>query len=450
MKLFHFTILLIALICNGMSAQCDDYTPINLNTQMQIDSFSVDYPGCTEVFDLIIGDLSQPSNDISNLNGLNVLESIYALRVINTTNLSSLQGLNNVDTFRVLYVENNTSLTSFTGLADSVVIKGSLSIDNNSAITNLAGLENIVELVGELAIVNNTALESISALANLRYVRELTIKSNGILTNLQGLNNIDSIYEAVSIRGNPALSSLDGLNALRRVVDDGLSISNNDVLTDLTGLSSLDKSDVYINENDNLSSLEGLNSATTLYYLGITDNDNLLSLDGLENITGIGRLVIRDNELLNNMDGIADATIALSGSIDGIDINNNPSLAVCHVESVCNYLNGPPGWMDNIGNNLPGCNSIAEVTAACLTDIEETPVPSISIYPNPVYNTVKIEAETEGIYKIMNTQGQILQYGLLTGHTTIDMSHFSEGLYFVVLTGVDGRKTTNPLVKIRP
>ena len=45
---------------------------ITFTTQAQIDSFAVNYPGCTEIDgDVIIG-RSNPTTDISNLNGLNV------------------------------------------------------------------------------------------------------------------------------------------------------------------------------------------------------------------------------------------------------------------------------------------------------------------------------------------------------------------------------------------
>ena len=68
-----FYILLIALfIVNGTIAQ--DCLPegITFSTQAQIDNFQINHPNCN----IILGDVTINGNDITNLNGLSVLNSI--------------------------------------------------------------------------------------------------------------------------------------------------------------------------------------------------------------------------------------------------------------------------------------------------------------------------------------------------------------------------------------
>jgi len=73
-----FCSLLITVLCYSlMYSQCPQST-ITLTTQAQVDNFSVNYPGCTEVLrDIRILDTPLSSTDpISNLTGLSPIISI--------------------------------------------------------------------------------------------------------------------------------------------------------------------------------------------------------------------------------------------------------------------------------------------------------------------------------------------------------------------------------------
>ena len=109
-------------------------------TQSQIDSFQINYPGCTE----ILGDVTVQSNDIINLNGLSVLTSIEGHLQIG-----------------YLFV-GNPALTSLTGLEGLTSIGGDLRIINNTALTSLTGLDNVVTVNGVLGISNNSVLTSLT------------------------------------------------------------------------------------------------------------------------------------------------------------------------------------------------------------------------------------------------------------------------------------------------
>ena len=61
---------------------------IIFETQSQIDSFQINYPGCTD----IEGHVNIQGDNITGLDGLNVLESVGGLRIWNVQNLNSLNG----------------------------------------------------------------------------------------------------------------------------------------------------------------------------------------------------------------------------------------------------------------------------------------------------------------------------------------------------------------------
>ena len=110
-------ILLVALfLVNGAMTQ--DCLPegITFTNQAQIDNFQINHPNCN----IILGNVTISGNDITNLNGLSVLNSI---------------GGN-------LFIESNPSLTGLSGLNSLVSIGGDLIIDDNSVIANLSGLNS--------------------------------------------------------------------------------------------------------------------------------------------------------------------------------------------------------------------------------------------------------------------------------------------------------------------
>jgi hypothetical protein len=89
---------------------------------------------------------------------------------------------------------------------------------------------------------------------------------------------------------------------------------------------------------------------------------------------------------LTGLDNIA------ANSITNLKIRNNSSLSTCEVQSICDYLAAPNGTV-TISDNVDGCNSQAQVIAACETvDIEEAVAGSnFSIFPNPFTGQLNIE-----------------------------------------------------------
>ena len=238
---------------------------------------------------------------------------------------------------------SGADITDLTPLTVLTEVDGGLSIFDNSILTNLSGLENIQTVVsggGDLQIQNNASLTSI--------------------TDLIGLTG--PVGSSITIDDNPLLSSLQGLNNVTRPGDDDLIIINNDALTSLSGLNSMVQSDdILIWDNDNLTSLAGLgNNHTTGQFL-LWNNDALTTLTGLPNLNPLCGFEISDHALLTDIDGFADTFI--ENCSPSIVITNNPSLATCAIDFICEVL--PFVFNLDVSNNASGCDTPAEATMHC-------------------------------------------------------------------------------------
>ncbi len=331
-----------------MEDDCEDNClpeGIEFLTQSDIDNFQTTYPNCTEILgDVTIGEQWYSSN-ITNLDGLNVLTGIGGyLDIRLNDNLASLSGLSNL-TFvgGLISVFNNDALTDLTGLDQITYVNGNLYITYNDALTSLTGLENLTSIDSEFTIGENTVLPRLDGLESLNSVGSaMQIGANTMLNSIEGLSGLTSIGDYLYIIGNSELTSLEGLEGLTSIPG-YLRISFNPTLSDLTGL-------------DNLTSING--------YLYIMHNDNLISLAGLDNIE--------------------------ANSISDLYINDNASLSVCDIESVCDYLAAPNGAI-YITNNATGCANQEEVEDECFIGVPEmNSMDHFSISPNPVSGSANI------------------------------------------------------------
>jgi len=298
MKKFTLIIVLALFVQFTVTSQPCLPDGITFSTQAEIDSFQTNYPNCTEVE----GYVEINGDDITNLNGLNVLTSIGG----------------------DLFIISNDALINLTGLDNVTSIGGSLVFWSNDALTNLTGLDNLTSIGGNLSINHNDSLTSLIGLGNLTFIGgAVSFSNNESLTSLSGLENLASIGAGLTIGpqlsidfGNPSLISLTGLEGLSSI-GGSLSISMNPLLSSITGLG-------------NVTSIGG--------FISIKNNPSLTSLTGIENID--------------------------PGTITDLDIVGNSNLSTCEAQCLCDYLSNPNGIV-NIYWNAPGCNNPAEVANAC-------------------------------------------------------------------------------------
>lgn len=334
------TLFLASIIIGGLTAQSCLPEGISFETQAQIDSFPLDYPNCTE----IEGDVIINGEEISNLNGLNVLVYIAgSLRIHGNDLLANLTGLDGLDSIGgSLIISANGSLTNLNGLEGLSSIGGSLVIGNyqggiypNISLNSLNGLEALTSIGGSLSIDNNDALtnliglEGLTSLGNGPY-SGLYITGNNSLNNLAGIENLHFINGNLHFYHNWSLSSFTGLDGLDSI-SGGLFMAGNTLLTGFAGL-------------------EGLVSIGNYFTIG-------------HSLYGNGNQSLKNFTALESLDTIGgDLTIVY-----------NDSLSVCDAPFICEYLSDPSGHVV-IHNNAPGCNSYLKlaydcgITYPCLVD----------------------------------------------------------------------------------
>jgi hypothetical protein len=385
---------------------------ITFTSQAQIDSFQINYPGCADIEGsvFILGD------DITNLNGLSVLNSIggdfevqYQIYLIN---LAGLEGLSSVG--GNFYIENTAALASISELESLTSIGGDIYIVNNNALTSLEGLEGLGSISGYLGISSNYALTSLSGLENVTSISGgLGIQSNDALTGLSGLENVTSIGGDLMIRFNDEFANLVDLGGITSI-EGALVIESNDVLTSLTGLEGITSlgGDLYINNNPSLVNLKGLEGIKSIGEdLIIESNDALTSIMELEAVNSIeAYLNVRFNNSLTSLTGLDNID---ASSIMHLYIDYNPLLSTCEVQSICDYLASPNGET-SISGNAPGCTTIEEVDSICnhLIIQEQIIDDFCTVSPNPFANSTTLSfrlSKPENVqFTVYNVQSQIV------------------------------------------
>jgi hypothetical protein len=383
---------------------------ITFSNQNQIDNFQTNYPGCSE----IEGDVTISGEDITNLDGLNVLVSI---------------GGN-------LQIRLNTILGELSGLHNLNYLGGDLRIEQNNLLVNLQGLENLSNLNGDLII------------GDVMPGQYPYSTGNPSLTSLTGLNNLVSIQGSLKLCGNYSLTSLSGLENLA-LIGGYLQVGSLDIfygftfgnpllvnLSGLTGLSAVGGG-LFIAGNTGLANLSGLDSLISVGQNCWFDlNESLVTLQGLNQLTSIGgSLNIRWNIALSDISALGNMA---AQSIQDLEIIYNQALAECSILSICGYLAAPNGSME-ISGNAPGCDSPEEVEEGC-EGLSVPVIPQIqymSISPNPANAFMTILSPSIvslTILSIFNLTGQqVMERQINYPETRIDISALPAGIHFVRL-----------------
>jgi len=433
--------------------------------------------------DLVIG----YCNSLTILTGLESITYIGGdLRIYDNQSLHSLAGLENLNFLGgSLLIDRNNALTSMTGLDNLTNIGDYLSIKSNNALTNLTGLDNLINIGGYLSINSNNTLISLTGLNNLNsFEGTLGINNNPSLTSLTGLENITSIGGNLWISGNSLLTSLTGLHNLTSIAG-RLEITNNYSLSacdfewlceylsapngqvDISGNAPGCKSVIEVANNCgeipclpfgnyHFHSQSDIDIFPTVFP-NCTDlqgdviiyGNNIMDLSGLDVVNSIGRdLYVIGNEILESLTGIDNID---AGSIDYLTIIYNSSLSTCAVQSICDYLAAPNGWISIYGN-ATGCNSQQEVEAACLVGEEESAVggrrSAVNLYPNPTrgivncqFGIVDFQRVTLKVFDLCGREVAVVMDGELpVGEhlVSFDMSALPQGVYLVRVVSDNG------------
>jgi hypothetical protein len=281
MKSYFYFVLICLLLFVGKQtqAQCPSGYVL-LSTQAEVDAFAIDYPNCTEMAAML--DIN--GNNITDLSSLNNLTSVYFGIKIESTHITSLAGLENLEYVGSYFIiKNNSLLTSISQLSNLNSVN--ISISFNNSLTSLEGLNNLTSSSG-INIADNPSLTSISALSGITFIsNHLLIVRNNNLTSLNGLNNLTNLDGSLVIGGNNSLTSLSGLDNLQSVAH-YLDILFNMQLTSIEALNNLEAiwGSLSIQGNNSLTTLSGLSNLSYVEQISITQNEVLTDITALQNV----------------------------------------------------------------------------------------------------------------------------------------------------------------------
>lgn len=179
-----------------------------------------------------------------------------------------------------------------------------------------------------------------------------SLASTTNITNLNGFAGITQIFGGLSIFNNPLLTNLSGLAALKSIepmTDNegneyvGLFYFNrNSLITNLSGLGALERvPEMEFTFNNNLTSLSGLNSLKSVARLSLIGL-KLANLTGMPALDSCATLYISDNSLLTSLNGFPQDV----PNLRSITMLNNPLLASADIARGTTVLN-----VLEVGNN---------------------------------------------------------------------------------------------------
>ena len=283
-------------------------------------------------------------------------------------------------------------------------------------IETIDGFSSLEKVTGEINVGNSTLnkdkLEQILAFKRVKSVKSLFINSVNVISN--------PFY----------LKSLKGFDSLE-IVEDILSIRR------FAG--------------ERLNGFKALKKIGKVFYL--RECPSLLTLEGLENLREIGSqwetsFLITDNNSLHDISALSGAKV--KANVYALFwILRNPSLEICHISMVCDFIAQNKFESFNIHTNAPGCQSKDEVKNACLTSSDDySDLPAISIFPNPVTDVVRLVSSAPlRSVTLYDISGKKI-YHDTTGSAQIDMSRWDRGWYTVSIVFADGAQAVKSIVKV--
>ncbi len=392
MKYVLLHLLLGLIYCVNVYAQCPNN--IQFLSQQDVEDFATTYPNCTEMENSVEIGMFGAITDIHDLTPLNRIQSIDGdLRIDSNDNLNSLSGLDSLNNITGTLNISNSNLTDLSGLGALTAIGGGLRMQFNSDLTTLSGLDNLNTIGGNFSLANNSALTAFDGLQQLNSIGgELRLSASNALTDLSGLEGLNTIGGSLIFQFNSGITSLNGLNQLS-------TIGGNLVLQFSAAL----------------TTLEALNSLTEIGgYIDIDNNATLTALTGLDNID---RTTITDLRLFQN-----------------------PNLALCGVQSICNYLENMGSY--DIYGNATGCNTPQET--GCLVSVTEPEISTFTLFPNPARDYVHLQFEDEigdADVRIFNSSGQIVHQQIMQisgmASLTFEVNAYPPGIYFLSVATKD-------------
>lgn len=384
-------------VLNSCSSQDCPQEDVIFSNQAEINAFLQEYPDCTILSNLKIGDGNQ--NDITDLTPLSNIETVNGYLQVWRTQLETLYGLHNLSIVNdAIMIDENSLLNDISSLnsiaPNSIALNGvfeetydyeDVTIYGNPNLS-MCSIDNFCEAYEmdgvEFYISNNSygcgsnyhfevtcstdCPPGVVGLFSQEEVEEFALlypdctELNGGLIigtdfdstemsnidDLSPLSNINSINGELYIR----YTNMEEINDLNLTdinyspYANGLKIENNPNLINVDFLNDIDifNGNFSIVNNSNLNSISGLNLSeqSSIGYIMIANNNSLVSISGFNNVYQASSLNISNNEQLEQISAFEDLEELYSG---GFNIENIPNILTLtsfqNLEAINGYFN---------------------------------------------------------------------------------------------------------------
>jgi len=302
-------------------------------------------------------------------------------------NCTEIEGIQ----FRFCHEENcEDCTTNFEGLENIKTITGGIALDLGQ-LESFEGLNNVTEINGIIGGTLGAASSLINSFEGLENVKSLGgifcyycyVPSFNGFTNLEKITggiNFRPFSRIVDVSGFPNLKTVAGSILIPEATLSWGSFKNLEFvgetldLTDLcmpNGVDNFNKlksvGEIIISggrcdDIENYTTISGFKNLETVENLSILYSKKLQSISGFDNLHSVENLTISNNDSLQYISGFSN----VKAGITSLNINNNPKLSNCNIESVCNHLQYDREHI--IENNREGCNSTKEILERCESD----------------------------------------------------------------------------------
>lgn len=213
-------------------------------------------------------------------------------------------------------------------------IQGNLSVASTT-LTRLKFFENIQTITGNLDIMANHSLTDVTGIANLESLGgSLGVYNNNSLTDFD-LPLIESAQDVYVINNN-SLSTFSGLNKLKNA--DIVSFMGNPALTEISGFTALETvRELHFKNETSLTTFSGFLTLGSANILEIDSLSALTSINGFNQLELLNdELKFKDNPNLATINGLA-GLVMVSNSVE---FKNNPQLPECAINSFLTRVSG--------------------------------------------------------------------------------------------------------------
>lgn len=283
---------------------------------------------------------------LASLEGMNSMEShMDMLEIAICPLLTDLRGMEFLQTAGTIRF-TGVGLDSYLGLDNLREVYGSFESGATWQLRNLAGLSSLRFVDHSFLIEAGEFFEGFEGLTSAPQVRTLSVFMTG-LSDVKGLAAFGKI-ENLWLGHNFRLTSLEGLDEANGLKF--LGLEGNEVLTDLSALSTASTLEEFsISRMPTRQNLEGLQHMSQLKRLSVSFMEGLNDLSALSQYTHLEQLSISDTPALTSLNGLQNMV-----SIDGLTINNAnnlvdiSSLTDCTINDVISLSRLPSLSLDGL------------------------------------------------------------------------------------------------------